>query len=300
MGNYADIDLDRNTRKQIYFGKPCVNFTLGEQCDECGQAIKFFQAANRENDPAEKAILKDKGRLLMAKSKIFINAINVKAVEDGFPNKIYVLPPTVYDDIVEQAKGLKRMNENINPFNPNDGCTIMITREGQGIQTRYRVQIDQNTKPLPRMDALEQMYNLDDIENLLINAQSAFYILENGPNLLRILPPWTKEKRVLYKEMKFHRFPLSYVMEGENERNGIQQQQSTVADPFSSSSGSVAKDVNKVDDFFESLERDSSSPRPTRTNPDADIPDFPMPGQGEDSTDAQIAELLKHAEVAED
>jgi len=309
MSNY-DVDLDRNTRRKIYFGEPCKSFTKGEDCPECKAAQTFFRNANRENNPAEKGLLKEKGRLLMARSKIFVNGINLKDEEGTYPSRIYVLPPTVYDDIVNQAKGLRQLNSELNPFDPGNGCRIVVTRTGQGIQTRYRVQIDQTPQPLPRMEALEDMFNLDNIEMLITDQQSAFTIFENGPNILRILPPWD-DRRVLYKEVKFHRFSIDYVLEKEKSEGGqapapSQSSIPNAPDPFKENEAAPAPDASLADtsdtvnNFFDGFE----SPAGNNINPpkETDIDDSNFSSHNvpdavdTGDADGAVAELLSNAQ----
>jgi len=213
--NYDNINLDQNTRRRLNLGTPCANFTSEERCEECNAELEYRSRMRKTNNPAEKAVYDEKIKMLQAKSKIFVNAVNAADPMGEFPAQIYVLPPTVYDDIVNQAKGVRQMHPEINIFNPSAGCKIIITRTGQGLGTRYRVQIDTTTGPLPNMDAINHVYNLSKVEEMLRSQPQLFHLLEPGPNILRLLPPWD-DRNLLYHEIKFHRFRVDQVSNGDN------------------------------------------------------------------------------------
>ena len=214
--NY-DVNLDRNIRKKLFFGKICAKYTKGEDCKECAESDRYYRLSRNVDNQKEKDAILEKARELFARSKIFINAINVKDEDKEFPGRVYAVPPSVYDDLMGQIKGLKQLDGSINVFHPLEGRNILVSKKGSGIQTRYTVQIDQKSSKIPNAKILESLKkgdvsclnNLDEIESFVIGNSPLIAIFDSPVNIIRLLPPY--DGQTIYKELKFHRFSADSV-----------------------------------------------------------------------------------------
>lgn len=258
-----DVNLDINVRKRLFFGKICPA-QKGGDCPECAKANDLFRLSRAETDQGKKKTLEDQGRGLYAKSRIFINAINIKDEDKTFPVHIYAIPPLVYDEIISIIRGAKQLDPNKNVFHPINGHNILITKRGSGILTRYSTQIDQNPSRIPNQKLLGELqegdrsglHNLNKIEDYIADNYRHITTLSNDANMLRLLPPF--EDQTIYKEVKFHRYSIgSYQRIGAGSEDRPQSQTA----PHQSLDGPSFDEHGTQDEF----------------NPAAleDIPDFP-------------------------
>ena len=208
-----DVNLDVNVRKRLFFGKVC-EAQKGGDCPECAKATDLFRQSRVQPDQGKKKELEEQARGLYAKSRIFINAINVKDEDKSFPVRIYAIPPLVYDEIISIIRGQRQLNPNHNVFHPLTGQNVLITKRGSGILTRYSSQLDQTQSEIPNKELLVQLqagdrsglHNLNRIEDFIADNYMHITTLNNDQNLLRLMPPF--EDQTIYKELKFHRFTI--------------------------------------------------------------------------------------------
>lgn len=260
MDNF-DVNLDRNVRKRLNFGKVCQKFTRGAECEECAASDALYKKSRSAESNSEKEAYLTQARTLYAKSRIFINAINVRDEDKTFPVRVYAFPPSVYDDLMGQIRGLKQLNPNSNVFHPLTGNNILITKKGSGLLTRYTVQIDNNPSEIPNKEVLENLKkgdmsdlpDLSKIENFISQNYMHITQLDNDMNILRLLPPY--DGMCVYKELKFHRFTVDAVEKfngdngGEEEEKDIfpsEKKQSKGFDPFAAS---VKEEDDDIPDF---------------------------------------------------
>jgi hypothetical protein len=209
-----EVNLDRNQRKKLNFGKVCQQFICGKECEECAKSDSFYRLSKSAENQTEKDAFLNQARTLYAKSKIFINAINVKDEDRTFPVRVYAIPPSVYDDLMGQIRGLRQLDPTANIFHPITGRAILVTKKGSSIQTRYTVQIHNAPSPIPNIEVLEKLKsgdttclpNLDDIEEFIHQNYLHITQFENNGNVIRLLPSYNGH--AIYKELKFHRFTV--------------------------------------------------------------------------------------------
>jgi len=208
-----DVNLDANVRKRLFFGKVC-EAQKGGDCQECAKASDLFRQSRAQSDQGKKKELEDQARGLYAKSRIFINAINVRDEDKTYPVRIYAIPPLVYDEVISVIRGARQLDPQKNVFHPLTGHNILITKRGSGILTRYSTQLDQNPSKIPNEELLAQLqggdrsglHNLNMVEEFINDNYLHITTLNNDQNLIRLLPPF--EDQTIYKEIKFHRFTI--------------------------------------------------------------------------------------------
>jgi len=291
-----NVNLDRNVRRKIFFGKVCPKSINGSSCVECEKASEFYRASNNTASKDERNRLMETARSLYARSKIFVNAIDTQDEDKSYPVRVYALPPSTYDDLMRQVKGLQILDSSINVVHPFKGRNVLITKKGQGVQTRYSVQIDTRDTEIPNKQLLEQfkagdlsgLHNLNNIISFIDQNYLHIKQVENDTNIIRLLPPFD-ETKVIYSEVKFHRFTADYVL-SQNQ----QESPSTgfVSSPSSPSSPSVSADSSTVDEYDPFGVSDEVSVAPP-TLPD-DIPNFPsqeaLDAEAKAATPAQAKE----------
>jgi len=274
-----NVNLDRNVRRKIFFGKVCPKSIDGSSCIECEKASEFYRAANNASSKDERNSLMEKARILYARSKIFVNAIDTQDEDKSYPVRIYAIPPSTYDDLMRQVKGLNILDNTINVVHPFKGRNVLITKKGQGVQTRYSVQIDTRDTEIPNKQLLEQFKNgdlsgLHNLNNIIdfIN-QNYMYIkqLDSETNILRFLPPYD-ESKVIFAEVKFHRYTADYILSQgvSRESSGDFDRPSTSYGPSNSSNNST---VDEYDPFGVSDEPNVATPSFTAPA-DVDVPHF--------------------------
>jgi hypothetical protein len=210
MQNF-DVNLDNCFRKKINLGKICMRYYKGEDCEECNVSSRLFKEGKAKNDES----LTEDARNLYARSRIFVNAIDVRDEDKSHPVYIYIFPPKVYDDLLAQVKGQRQLDPNINIFHPVTGRNIVITRKGTGKLTSYSPIIDSSTSEILNKSLLEQLkagdysqlHNLDNVESYISRNYEHMRQFEVGPNVIRLCPPY--DGHSIYKELKFHRFTVA-------------------------------------------------------------------------------------------
>jgi len=205
------FDLERNKRKKISFGEICRAFAFGEKCEFCEQSSKLYKKADACANKAEANEIQELARQYYARSRIFINAIDCKDAEQGYPVKIFALPPSVYDDIISLMRSMNSIGEKVDFLHPETGRNIVITRKGQKPQIRYTVNLDSKPSPIPNKAVREGLirgdrsllHNLNDMARILQTYEVPVYTIDQDLTILRIMPPF--DGVMIYKELKFHR-----------------------------------------------------------------------------------------------
>jgi len=273
-----NVNLDRNVRRKIFFGKVCLKSVNGSSCSECEKAGEFYRKANNAAGTDERSNLMEKARTLYARSKIFVNAIDTTDEDKSYPVRIYALPPSTYDDLMRQVKGLQILDNSVNVVHPFKGRNVLITKTGQGVQTRYSVQIDTRDTEIPNKQLLEQfkngdlsgLHNLNNVKDFIEQNYMHIKQLENDTNIIRLLPPFDATK-VIYSEVKFHRFTVDYVLKQEIETDESNQSAPKPAVSKSSPSSNTSGINDEYDPFSVSDEVSVNMPQLLED----DIPNFP-------------------------
>jgi len=295
-----NVNLDRNVRRKIFFGKVCPKSTDGSSCVECEKASEFYRASNNTSSKEDRVALMEKARQLYARSKIFVNAIDTQDEDKSYPVRIYALPPSTYDDLMRQVKGLQILDNSINVVHPFKGRNILITKTGQGVQTRYSVQIDNRDTEIPNKQLLEQfktgdvsgLHNLNKVTEFIDQNYMHIKQVDNETNIIRLLPPFD-ETKVIYAEVKFHRFTADYVL---NQGNESSDQSSFTTPSPSPSQSSNKSTVDEYDPFSVSDEVSAATPNLTPVVEEDDIPNFssvePTPAPNTSGGSQQAVENL--------
>jgi hypothetical protein len=210
MTNF-DVNLDTCVRKTINLGKLCPKHHHGEHCDECAESDRLYQLGKKNKN--EEFI--DDAKTLFARSKVFVNAVNVKDEDPTFPVYIYIFPPRVYDDLMGMMRGQRQLDPSFNAFHPVTGRNILMTRKGSGKMTRYTPMMDTNVTPLCNEALLEKLkagdfsdlHDLNKVEEFIAAGYLHMRQFEGGTNIIRLLPPF--DGLTVYKELKFHRFTVA-------------------------------------------------------------------------------------------
>ncbi len=161
----------------------CLDKTFGKDCLICG-ALK--QAANMATTEAQVEALKECGS-----RQTYL--MNVLALDSDRPNdpQILEVPKTVFSAIFDVlAKWGARL------FDPNGSQVIVINRNGSGMNTKYTVLPDAETKPVPPQ-VYEKLNNLDEYVSQE-NDERLQRSLGHVQQVVGLLPPAQKQRYASY------------------------------------------------------------------------------------------------------
>lgn len=143
----------------------CVEKTFGKPCNICA-GLKRLQEAGITTTDYQPTSVTYYVNALVIYDPVYDNAIKMGRTPEGNAQKPYSLvvmriPKTVYSWIVSQITS-PLVGDITDPMN---GCNIVITKEGTGINTRYSCTLSPEGRtaiPNEVLNSLE-LYNLDDI-----------------------------------------------------------------------------------------------------------------------------------------
>lgn len=155
-------DPDSNYTKYSW---TCVDKTFGKQCNICA-GLKRLQEAGITTTEYQPTSVTYYVNALVIYDPVYDNAVKMGRNPEGNAQKPYSLvvmriPKTVYSWIVSQITS-PLVGDITDPVN---GCNIVITKEGTGINTRYSCTLSPEGRtaiPNEVLNSLE-LYNLDDI-----------------------------------------------------------------------------------------------------------------------------------------
>jgi hypothetical protein len=97
--------------------------------------------------------------------KWMYNVIDLDKPEDGV--KVWVAPFTVGDEIIRLCYNRETRATDRDISHPDKGYNIFLTKEGEGLQTRYKgFDRDDQPSPLPRREWLNQLVDLHAAVNI--------------------------------------------------------------------------------------------------------------------------------------
>lgn len=143
----------------------CVDKTFGKPCNICA-GLKRLQEAGITTTEYQPTSVNYYVNALVIYDPVYDNAVKMGRNPEGNAQKPYSLvvmriPKTVYSWIVSQITS-PLVGDITDPVN---GCNIVITKEGTGINTRYSCTLSPEGRtaiPNEVLNSLE-LYNLDDI-----------------------------------------------------------------------------------------------------------------------------------------
>jgi len=249
MNNF-DVNIDACVRKTINLGKICPKFKNGEYCEECAVSEQLFNEAKKKED---KVLLED-AKSLYARSRVFVNALNINDEDKTFPVHIYIFPPKVYDDLMAMMKSQRQLDPKFNIFHPITGRNVLITRKGTTKLTTYTPAFDINVSQLVNEALLERLKNndfsalhdLSKVEEFISAGYLHMKQFEPGTNVIRLLPPY--DGLTIYKELKFHRITVSQ-LQAFKEKDNHDQAVITSQKPYTAPQAQKALKDNEFDPF---------------------------------------------------
>ena len=100
-------------------------------------------------------------RHLFPRKKVLFNVVDMDRQQEGV--KVWVAPYTAADDIVRLCYD-KRTKEIHDISHPVNGYDVFITREGEGLTTKYKgIQLDRNPSSIANENWLDELYDLREI-----------------------------------------------------------------------------------------------------------------------------------------
>lgn len=143
----------------------CVDKTFGKQCNICAGLMRLQEAGITTTEYQPTSVNYYVNALVIY-DPVYDNAVKMGRNPEGNAQKPYSLvvmriPKTVYSWIVSQITS-PLVGDITDPVN---GCNIVITKEGTGINTRYSCTLSPEGRtaiPNEVLNSLE-LYNLDDI-----------------------------------------------------------------------------------------------------------------------------------------
>lgn len=130
----------------------CTEKTFGKPCPVC-DAVRT--ATKSATDDVTMNILKQAG----SSGRVLMNAIQLGEGKDPNAVEILELGSTVFAQLIEISEEWLSAGEGF--FDPVNGKDVMITRTGEGIGTKYVMQVSaKSTKLSPSV--LEKLHNLDE------------------------------------------------------------------------------------------------------------------------------------------
>jgi hypothetical protein len=143
----------KNEAKELKAVYMCTAKTFGKDCPVCDAISQGIKAAT---DDSTMDILKD----ARSSGRILVNAIHLDGPEATRGEvQILELPPTAFTMIINIAKEWEEAEESL--FDLSKGKDLLITREGEGLKTKYTVQVAAKTMPLPS-GAGSKLHDLDE------------------------------------------------------------------------------------------------------------------------------------------
>lgn len=127
--------------------------------------------------------------------KFLFNVVDMDKPHEGI--KVWIAPSSVVDDIMilcldKRTKSFKDISS------PQNGQNIYITREGQGVRTKYKgIQLE-DPSPIARPEWLDQMYELENI--LIIPTKKDFETLFGNENVTVESVPTPSEEESITSE----------------------------------------------------------------------------------------------------
>lgn len=188
--------MDKKRGSTREFSKSICPAFYGKKCKLCERADHVYYNTERE-DP-----LHQRAYDLRAKSKYYLNIITTDE-----PSKVQILEagPKIVDPLVNYQMGSKKDYKDF--MHPKRGRNIYIDKEG-GVGARnatYDPTPRANISPLPDMNVLKHMYNLDEIDKLILEEDVKVIRpsrWEEGTMEVRVLPNWHYVKALKDPEFK--------------------------------------------------------------------------------------------------
>jgi len=211
----SDFEVDMNTiarsvspRRAPFLGTLCINPANCETCRE----YRTLQSSRRSNPINNE---------LRRVTRIFVNAIDLAEASLGYPVRIFMLPTSAFNEIMQEFSFRKERQQDYNLVHPEHGHDVLISRNGDGLQTRYQTRISTRDTKILNQTVFDELmsggktclYFLDtlplyfDNEGLLRH-DSPIVKLDSTETRIRILPPYDHTRQI-HSAYGFHYMTLA-------------------------------------------------------------------------------------------
>ncbi len=208
--DFSSIARAVTTRRSPFLGTLCRSPVTCTTCQELA----------RSNLPTHTSEMRRVNRM-------FVNAIDITEIGQHYPVRVFMLPKSVFHQIISHFSYLIERYPDFNLFHPESGNDVIIHKEGMGIQTHYRAEIVRESNNIPNHIIYEQLMagdksSLHNLSELYLYFNDAGQLQQGSPivslkthqNQIRILPPYNT-LRLVHAEYFFHYTTVEHMQERE-------------------------------------------------------------------------------------